>query len=60
MLNYQSLNYGDVAFQIYVARANESCWDVCKRLHITPEKLMECNKENPAIYLGGEKIIVYR
>ena len=56
----QSLNYGDVAFQIYVARANESCWDVCKRLHITPEKLMECNKENPAIYLGGEKIIVYR
>jgi len=54
------INYGDIAFQIYIAHANESCWDLCKRLHITPEKLTEYNKENPATYLGGEKIIVYR
>lgn len=53
-------NYGDIAFQIYLARANETCWDLCKRLHITQEKLMEYNKENPTTYLGGEKIIVYR
>lgn len=56
----KSLNYDDIAFQIYIARPNESCWDLCKRLHTTPEKLNECNKENPAIYLGGEKVIVYR
>lgn len=54
------INYGDIAFQIYLAHSNESCWDLCKRLHITQEHLIECNKENPATYLGGEKIIVYR
>ena len=56
----KAINYGDVAFQIYVARPNESDWNLCKRLRITPEKLAEYNKENPAMYLGGEKIIVYR
>lgn len=56
----KAINYGDIAFQIYLARANESCWDLCKRLHVTQDKLCEYNKENPAIYQGGEKIIVYR
>ncbi len=56
----KNLNFGDIAFQVYVARPNESDWELCKRLRITPEKLAEYNKENPAIYLGGEKIIVYR
>lgn len=56
----KTFNYGDISFQIYLSHANESCWDLCKRLHITQEKLMEYNKENPATYMGGEKIIVYR
>jgi len=54
------IRYGDVAFQIYIAHSNETCWDLCKRLHITQEKLLEYNKENPATYLGGEKVVVYR
>lgn len=54
------ISYDDIAFQVYVAHNNESCWDLCKRLHITQEKLMEYNKENPATYKGGEKVIVYR
>lgn len=56
----KAVDYGDIAFQIYVAHSNESCWDLCKRLHITRDKLAEYNKEIPATYLGGEKIIVYR
>ena len=56
----KQISYDDVAFQIYVAHANESCWDLCKRLHITQEKLVEYNKENPTTYNGGEKVIVYR
>lgn len=56
----KAFNFDDIAFQIYVAHANESCWDLCKRLHITQEKLIEYNKENPTTYNGGEKIIVYR
>ena len=56
----KTLNYGDIAFQIYVAQPNESCWDLCKRLHTTQDKLSEYNKENPVTYQGGEKVIVYR
>ena len=54
------LNYGDICFQIYLAHPNETSWDLCKRLHISQEKLIEYNKENPATYNGGEKVIVYR
>lgn len=53
-------DYGDIAFQIYLARSGESSWDLCKRLHITQEQLLENNKETPTNYVGGEKIIVYR
>lgn len=56
----EPINYGDIAFQIYLARPNESCWNLCKRLHVSQEKLALYNKENPATYNGGEKIIVYR
>lgn len=54
------LNYGDIAFQIYLAHPNETKWDLCKRIHISEEQLATFNKENPTTYLGGEKIIVYR
>lgn len=54
------IDYKDIAFQIFVAHNNESQWDLCKRLHITSDKLCEFNKENPPTYMGGEKIIVYR
>ena len=55
-----ALNYGDVAFQVYIAKPNETSWDLCKRLHITPEQLADSNKDCPATYIGGEKILVYR
>ena len=54
------VNYDDIALQIYIARPNESSWDLCKRLHVTPEQLVQYNKENPATYLGGEKVVIYR
>ncbi|MBQ7798679.1 MAG: DUF3794 domain-containing protein [Clostridia bacterium] len=56
----KTITYDDIAFQIYIAHANESVWDICKRLHVTKEQLMEFNNEIPTTYLGGEKIIVYR
>lgn len=54
------INYGDIAFQIFLAHPNETKWDLCKRLKTTPESLAQYNKEIPAVYQGGEKIIVYR
>lgn len=56
----KEFEYGDIAFQIYVTRPNENMWDLCKRLHITQEQLIEYNKDTPTNYVGGEKIIVYR
>ena len=53
-------DFGDIAFQVYVARPGESAWDLCKRLHITQEQLVDNNKTSPTNYVGGEKIIVYR
>jgi len=55
-----SYDYGDIAFQIIVAKPNETIWDFCKRAHITQEKLMETNKETPPIFQGGEKIVIFR
>lgn len=54
------VTYTDVAFQIFIARPNETRWQLCKRTHTTEEKLIEYNKENPTTYQGGEKVIVYR
>ena len=56
----EMFNYNDIAFQIYLARAGESSWELCKRLHITNDQLCEYNKETPTTYAGGEKIIIYR
>lgn len=54
------LEYGDIAFQICIAHNNESCWDLCKRLHVTKEQLLNSNSDLPDTYMGGEKIIIYR
>ncbi len=56
----KKIEYGDIAFQIYIARSNESSWDLCKRLNISQEQLIQFNNDLPQTYLGGEKIIVYR
>ncbi len=56
----KTISYEGIAFQIYIARPNESRWELCKRIHTTAEKLIQCNKENPTTYQGGEKVIVYR
>jgi len=56
----KDFEYGDIAFQVYVARPNENMWELCKRLHITQEQLIEYNKETPTNYVGGEKVVVYR
>lgn len=56
----KSVDYGNVAFQIYIAHTGETDWDLCKRLHITKEQLMNFNTELPSVFTGGEKVVVYR
>ena len=56
----KTYDYGDIAFQIIVAKPNENIWDFCKRAHVSLNKLEETNKEIPSVFNGGEKIIIYR
>ena len=56
----KAFDYNDIAFQIYIARPEETMWNLCKRLHVKQEQLLESNKETPTTYAGGEKIIIYR
>lgn len=56
----KNYDYGDIAFQIIVAKPNEEIWEFCKRAHVPLSKLEEINKEIPSMFNGGEKIIIYR
>ena len=56
----KSYDYGDIAFQIIVAKPNEDVWEFCKRAHVPLSKLEETNKEIPPMFTGGEKVIIYR
>lgn len=47
-------------YQIYLAKPNETLWELCKRTKTTPELLNELNKDLPPILTGTEKIIIKR
>ena len=56
----KQFDYGDVAFQIIIAKENEDTWNFCKRCHISSQELTEFNKDLPPIFQGGEKVVIYR
>ena len=56
----KQLNYSKYDFQIFIAKPNETTWDLCKRIKILPEELNRLNKDLPLVMQGGEKIIIKR
>lgn len=48
------------AIGIYVARANETLWDIGKMLGTSPDEIMRQNPELKMPLTGNEKILVYR
>lgn len=54
------LDFSAYDYQIYIAKPNETLWQLCKRIYITPDKIREYNKNLPDIMNGGEKIIIKR
>ena len=56
----KQLDYSKYDFQIFVAKPNETTWDLCKRIKIVPEELNKLNKDLPLVMQGGEKIIIKR
>ena len=47
-------------FQIYIAKPNETMWELCKRIRISPDEIKNYNADLPLIMNGGEKIIIKR
>lgn len=47
-------------YQIFIAKPNETIWDLAKRIKIAPDELIETNKSLPEIMNGGERVIIKR
>ena len=47
-------------YQIFIAKPNESIWDLSKRIKISPDNLLATNRSLPEIMSGGERIIIKR
>ena len=54
------LSFGDYDYQIFIAKPNETLWDLCKRIKISPNEITNYNKDLPTVCNGGEKIIIKR
>ena len=54
------IEYGDIDYQIFLAKPGESVWDLCKRIRIHPDDISKYNKDLPLVMNGGEKVIIKR
>lgn len=56
----KALNLGEYDYQIFIAKPNESMWDLCKRIKISPDDIIKTNKDLPQVMTGTEKIVIKR
>ena len=54
------LGFSSYDYQIFLAKPNESLWELCKRIRIAPEEIGKYNKDLPLVMEGGEKVIIKR
>lgn len=55
-----ALDFSKYDYQIYIAKPNETMWDLCKRIKCYPDDINKYNKNLPLNFTGGEKIIIKR
>ena len=56
----KKLDFSKYDYQIFIAKQNETLWDICKRVKVSPNDLTKFNKDLPLVMEGGEKIIIKR
>ena len=56
----KAIDFSMYDYQIFIAKPDETIWDLAKRIKISPEKLTEMNRNLPLIMQGNEKIIIKR
>ena len=47
----KSLDFSNLDYQIYIAKPNESMWELCKRTKCTLEDVLSQNKDLPNIFI---------
>jgi len=50
----------DFPISVYLTTAGEELWSLSKRLRVSPEKLIETNKDLQFPLTGKERIVIYR
>ena len=56
----KSLDFSNYDYQIYIAKQNETLWDLSKRVKVYPDELNKYNKDLPSVFEGGEKVVIKR
>ena len=56
----KALDFSKYDYQIFLAKPQETTWDLCKRIKVYPNELSKLNKGLPLVMEGGEKIIIKR
>lgn len=56
----KQLDFSKYDFQIFVAKQNETIWELCKRVKISPNDITKFNKDLPLVMNGGEKVVIKR
>ena len=54
------LDFSKYDYQIFIAKQGETMWDLCKRIKISPDDILNQNKNLPLVMDGGEKIVIKR
>jgi len=60
LITGKTLDFSQYDYQIYIAKQNETMWELCKRIKCYPDNLNTYNKNLPSQFVGGEKIIIKR
>ncbi|MBE5741142.1 MAG: DUF3794 domain-containing protein [Clostridiales bacterium] len=53
-------DFGAYDYQIFLAKPNETIWELCKRIKISTDDIYQYNKNLPLIMEGGEKVVIKR
>ncbi len=56
----KSIDFSKYDLQIFIAKQNETLWELCKRIKISPNDIHKHNKDLPLVMQGGEKIVIKR
>ncbi len=56
----KNIDYSNYDYQIYLTKPNETLWELCKRIKITMEDILNYNPDLPNIMTGDEKVVIKR